>query len=349
MPHPCPDCHSPATSTAAGLDRRKFLRASTAAWVAAAATSSFPWASGLVPAASADNAKPVTPDSETLVTTLFHSLSEEQRNLFCLPFEHPRRQDINNAWYITKARVAKDLTRDQQQMVREIFLGLHHPEYAQRVLQATEHDAGEKGLGECSLALFGTPGSGKFEFVLSGRHVTRRCDGDSVQGAAFGGPIFYGHAPLEDEETADHPQNVYWYQAKRANEVYQMLDGRQRKLALLDEHRREQGKETVRLTGKKSGLPGIPLGELTKDQRGQVLKVMHDLLAPFRPQDAREAMKLVEAAGMDSLHMAFFKSGDIGNDGVWDVWQLEGPSMVWYFRGNPHVHVWVNVRDQAEA
>jgi len=105
----------------------------------------------------------------------------------------------------------------------------------------------------------------------------------------------------------------------------------------------------VRLTGKKSGLPGIPLGELTKDQRGQVLKVMHDLLAPFRPQDAREAMKLVEAAGMDSLHMAFFKSGDIGNDGVWDVWQLEGPSMVWYFRGNPHVHVWVNVRDQAEA
>ena len=23
---------------------------------------------------------------------------------------------------------------------------------------------------------------------------------------------------------------------------------------------------------------------------------------------------------------------------------LEGPGMVWYFRGKPHVHVWVNVR-----
>jgi hypothetical protein len=41
--------------------------------------------------------------------------------------------------------------------------------------------------------------------------------------------------------------------------------------------------------------------------------------------------------------MAFYKAGDIGKDGVWDVWQLEGPNMVWYFRGAPHVHVWVNI------
>ena len=29
---------------------------------------------------------------------------------------------------------------------------------------------------------------------------------------------------------------------------------------------------------------------------------------------------------------------DIGNDKVWDVWQIEGPEMVWYFRGMPHIH-----------
>ena len=28
-------------------------------------------------------------------------------------------------------------------------------------------------------------------------------------------------------------------------------------------------------------------------------------------------------------------------------WRLEGPSFVWYFRGRPHVHVWVNVADNA--
>jgi len=343
----CPDCALVPQKPL--LDRRRFLRAGSAAWAAAAATSILPWGAVEVVGATPPNGKVSPPTSETLVTTLYHSLTPEQRALFCLPFEHARRQDVDNAWYITKARIGKDLTRDQQQMVREIFVGLHHPDYAQRVLQATEHDAGEKGLGECSVALFGEPGSGKFEFVLSGRHVTRRCDGDSVQGAAFGGPIFYGHAPLEDDESADHPQNVYWYQAKRANEVFQMLNGKQRAVALLNEHRKEQGKETVRLSGKKTGLPGISFADLSRDQREHVLKVMGDLLAPFRPADAEEAMKLVKEAGLDHLHLAFFRSGDIGKDGVWDIWQIEGPSMVWYFRGSPHVHAWVNIRDHAEA
>lgn len=38
---------------------------------------------------------------------------------------------------------------------------------------------------------------------------------------------------------------------------------------------------------------------------------------------------------------------DIGNDGVWDVWQIEGPAMVWQFHGKPLVHTWVNIRKTA--
>ena len=49
--------------------------------------------------------------------------------------------------------------------------------------------------------------------------------------------------------------------------------------------------------------------------------------------------------GLDECHLAFYKSDDIGEDGVWDIWRLEGPSFVWHFRGAPHVHVWVNVAD----
>ena len=63
---------------------------------------------------------------------------------------------------------------------------------------------------------------------------------------------------------------------------------------------------------------------------------------------ADEALRLIEKNGFDNLSLAFYKQGDIGNDGVWDNWKLEGPSMVWYFRGAPHVHCWVHVRENAK-
>ena len=324
------------------ITRRTFLK-TTAAGVAVAVTGSLP----ALGAERLDKARPKKATSETLVTTLRASLSEEQRKAICFPFDHPLRSKVDNNWNITDKKLSGFFTKDQQAMIREIFVKLHSEEYADKVVQQVEHDGGKEGFGGCSIALFGEPGSGKFEFVLTGRHVTRRCDGDSVEGAAFGGPIFYGHAAKGFNEKPDHPGNAYWYQAVRANEVFRMLNGRQREMALLGEGREEKGTDTVKLTGKKTGLPGIPMTELTRDQKELVRKVMADVLAPFRKPDADEAMKLVEKNGFENLHMAFYKNQDIGNDGVWDVWQIEGPAMLWYFRGDPHVHTWVHVRDKA--
>lgn len=340
MPSSCPDCTHPRY-----LSRRSFLKAGTLAGVAAATVAKLPY--GAVAGPSDTQARSKVSPPETLVATLYKSLNEEQRNAVVFPFDHPLRQKIDNNWNITDKEVARFFTKDQQAMVREIFMGLHSPEYAERVMQQVQHDGGRKGFGGSSIALFGEPGTGKFEFVLTGRHCTRRCDGDSVAGAAFGGPIFYGHAAQGFNEKPDHPGNAYWFQALRANEVFQMLDGKQRKMALLDEPRAERGTETVRLTGKRSGLPGIPVSELSADQKEHVQKVMSDLLAPFRKADADEAMKLVNANGFDSLHMSFYRNEDIGDDGVWDVWQIEGPAMLWYFRGAPHVHTWVHIRESA--
>ena len=324
------------------ITRRTFLKNTTvgAATLAAAG----PLSSSLVSHAEKAAARKAT--SETLVSTLHRSLSEEQKKSVCFAFDHPLRSKVDNNWMITDKKISEFFTQDQQAMIREIFVGLHSPEYADKVVQQVEHDGGKDGFGGCSIALFGEPGTGKFEFVLAGRHVTRRCDGASVEGAAFGGPIFYGHAAKSFYEPADHPGNVYWYQARRANEVFKALDGKQRELALLDEPREEKGTDTVRLTGK-SDLPGIPVGALARDQKRLVRQVMADVLAPFRKADADEALKLIEKNGFDHLHMSFYKHEDIGHDGVWDVWQIEGPAMLWYFRGAPHVHTWVHVREKA--
>ncbi|MDA1043821.1 MAG: DUF3500 domain-containing protein [Verrucomicrobia bacterium] len=285
------------------------------------------------------------PTSETLVTTFYKSLSEAQRAGICFPFDHDLRLKVDNNWHITKPRLAEFFNPDQQAMVKEIFLNLHSEAYAEAVYGQVVHDSGNGGFGSSSVAVFGEPGSGKFEFVLTGRHCTRRCDGDSVEGAAFGGPIFYGHAAEDFNEEAHHPGNVYWFQAKRANELFQALDGKQRDLALLGRSRGERGVETIKLTGQTEGLAGIPVSAFSSDQKDLARRVMADLLAPFRQVDVDESMKCIEKNGFDNLHMSFYKDEDIGNDQIWDVWQVEGPTMVWYFRGKPHVHTWVHIRE----
>ena len=89
------------------------------------------------------------------------------------------------------------------------------------------------------------------------------------------------------------------------------------------------------------------MSDLSSDQKDLVRKVIGDLLKPFREHDAKEAASYIEAGGFDNLHMAFFKDQDVGKDGVWDVWQIEGPNAVFYFRGDPHVHAWAHVRQPA--
>lgn len=283
--------------------------------------------------------------SETIVSQLYDSLSEDQRSKVTFPFNHPLRSKIDNNWHITPQRIGDFYSADQQAMIRDIFRGLHNPDFYDKVEYHIQEDAG--GLKNYSVALFGEPGTGRFEFVLTGRHCTARCDGDSVEGAAFGGPILYGHAANSFNEQPHHPDNVYWYQAKRANEVYQALDGKQRQMALLGDPRPEQATATIALN-KRGEVPGIPLSELSRDQKGLVEAVLDDLILPFRKEDREEVMKLIrDAGGIPALSMSFYKNMDIGSDGVWDVWQLESPTMLWHFRGAPHVHTWVNVRQQA--
>jgi hypothetical protein len=281
--------------------------------------------------------------SETLVQQLYSSLTSEQKQTVAFPFDHPLRSKVDANWRITPIKIAEFFTRDQQAMILEIFKGLHNPEFLDKVFLHLEEDGG--GIGNYSAALFGEPGTGAFEFVLTGRHCTVRCDGDSVEGAAFGGPIFYGHASQGFNEKPDHPGNVYWYQAKRANEVFGALNGKQRELALLGDPRREQGNQTVALKPSGEQLAGLPVSEMSADQKKLVEQVLADLLLPFRQKDSAEAMAYIRShGGVNSLAMSFYKNLDVGNDGVWDVWQLESPTMVWYFRGSPHVHTWVNIR-----
>ena len=340
--NPCPDREFHPE-----LNRRDFIR-TTAAGATALASAGWPAA-----ALAADNNpinNPPMKSPETTVKLLHDSLTAQQRAAVCFSWDHVDekrgllRSRISNNWNITDAEVNSDFyTDDQRGMIRQIFEGIVQSDWHARLDKQLQDDAG--GFGESqSIAIFGQPDQDKFEFVMTGRHMTMRCDGNSTEHVAFGGPIFYGHDPGGVfHEDADHPGNVFWEQSLVANKVYNMLDGRQRKLAEVDTSPRES---RVAFQGVDGRFPGIPITELSADQREHVQQVLQKLLEPYRQSDRDEVVKCLAAqGGLDQCHLAFFTDKDIGDDGVWDVWRLEGPAFVWHFRGSPHVHVWVNVAD----
>ena len=119
-----------------------------------------------------------------------------------------------------------------------------------------------------------------------------------------------------------------------------MLDGKQQKLALVAKSPVEQASGFR----KPSEIPGIPVSELSSDQQEHLQGVLKMLVEPYRTSDRDEALACLKSqGGLEKCALSFYQDKDIGNDKVWDNWRLEGPAFVWYFRGNPHVHVWVNV------
>src|SRR5262249_32030730 len=144
-------------------------------------------------------------------------------------------------------------------------------------------------------------------------------------------------------EKVHHPGNVFWYQAEMANKVFQLLDEKQKEKALVAKMPSES---SVGFQGEKGKFPGIAVKEFSDDQKKAMQKVLQALVEHYRKQAQEEALEcLKKQGGLDKCSLAFYQQGDIGDDGEWDNWRLEGPSFVWYFRGFPHVHVWVNVAD----
>ncbi|MFM9964024.1 MAG: DUF3500 domain-containing protein [Planctomycetaceae bacterium] len=318
-PSSCPDCES--------SDRRSFLKTAGAATLAGVAMPMLVGQAGLFAAPTAKSS------AETAVARFFASLSDEQKKTICFPFEHELRTKINANWHITKPKVGGDFfDKDQQVIVSEIVKNVTSEEGYVRLKKQMNEDAG--GIGEFSVAMFGQPG-GPFEWELTGRHLTLRADGNSVDKAAFGGPIIYGHGEENPKE------NIYHYQTQQVNEVFKALDAKQAEKALVA---KAPGESAVALQGDKGTFAGIGVSELSADQKQLVTKTIQVLLSPYRQEDVDEAMEIVKASGgLDKLHMAFYQQGDLNNDKLWDMWRVEGPSFVWHFRGAPHVHAYINI------
>lgn len=291
--------------------------------------------------------------TDSLPMQLYKSLSDVQRQKVCLPNDHPRRQFVSNWWYIhPEYRIPNTFNTEQQELIKRIFDSLHSDEHQDAVNKQVLIDQYGEEKNAPAAGFFGTPDDEDFEFIFTGHHVTRRCNAHTDKGLGFGGaPIFYGHYPHPEDnmsenfrETKDHPGNPYWYQGKNFNRFVQALDGKQQETGLVStEPRSEKPDAVVKKTAEGRGLS---CSQLSADQKKLFVETMRGMMAMFRKDDVNATIETIEMKGIvDRLHVSWFEGKyDIGSDRVWDTWQIEGPDMVWYFRGEPHIHCYFHLK-----
>ncbi len=355
----CPDCVDPAEVIRSSQElacvetappaRRDFMKAvggGAAALVAfnALLSNASTAKAKVKTVAKAKQPKP----AEALIRELHSTLTDEQKKTVMRPWNEggnrkmPARLGMYNGPYKNQ-RIKDVYTKSQTELVERIVRSICNGDDGfHRISRAGTWD-NSKTFDNCAAHIFGDPsGDGKFAWLFTGHHLTVRCDGNSEPGTAFGGPLYYGHLKRGYSKA-----NVFNYQTKSVQSVFDALDGKQRKAAALDGSPGEHAK-SIRFRKAGEARPGIAYSALSADQQKLVANVMRDVLSPYRKEDGDEVMELIKAnGGMDKIHLAFYRD-ELGDpEEPWHFWRLEGPGFVWNYRILPHVHCYVNIAKQA--
>jgi hypothetical protein len=328
----CPECE-----TGAPIARRDFIRVLGASAAAAAV--------GLTPLQKARAARAEKQrEAEALVFELFKTMDADQKKKLVLPWDAgakggiPARHMTHNG-AVGKSVIGLEYDRKQADLLLKIFKAIGNGDEGYRQLSRNKGFDNSGDFENIGALIYGEPAEGKkFSLVFAGHHLTVRCDGDSDEKTAFGGPLYYGHTPNGYAKT-----NVFYNQTKVVTELHDALDEKQRKVAVMpgkwkDEH------GTIKAPAKGAKLPGISIGEMSKDQRELVEKVMKELVSPYRKEDGDEVMEIIKAnGGMEKISLAFYEEGQRTKAEPWTYWRLEGPGFVWSYRALPHIHTFVAI------
>ncbi|MDZ4849298.1 MAG: DUF3500 domain-containing protein [Pirellulaceae bacterium] len=274
--------------------------------------------------------------AESTIAELYKSLSSDQRNVVAREWTDPLRKKVNANWHVTKPLIGGDFyTSTQKSMVESIVKQLTSESGYERLKLQTEDDDG--GIEAYSMALFGKPGDEKFEWMLTGRHLTLRADGNCQDKIVFGGPVVYGHG-----EESTPKANIFYYQTEKVQSVYESLTADQRKLALVSSA--PPAEANVPTQGPQGKFLGLQISSLQQEQKTLFQSALTSILSMYRDEDTSEATSILEqSGGVDNLRIAYFSKNDLLDDGIWDIWRIEGPSAVIHFRGAPHVHAYIHI------
>jgi hypothetical protein len=337
----CPECeHGPEMQSPIG--RRDFLKTVGAGTAALAV-------GGLSPLALARAARAQKQaEAEAMVFELYGTMSADQKKQLVLPWDHktgnqplPARLMTANA-AVGKSVIGLEYNKKQGEILHKIFKSISNGEEGYKRLSRNNGFDNSGDFESIGAVIYGEPVEGKkFSLVFSGHHLTVRCDGNSEEKTAFGGPLYYGHSP-----SGYATNNVFYQQTKAATEVFGSLNEKQKTAAVKPgKWRDEHG--TIKAPGKDATLPGLSFAEMSKDQKQLVENVMKELVAPYRKEDGDEVMEIIKAnGGMEKICFAFYQEGMNTASQPWTYWRLEGPGFLWSFRALPHIHTFVYINSK---
>lgn len=275
-----------------------------------------------------------------LAAALYASLGAEERTKVCLDYEHPFRQHHNRGVPAGGEWVAL-LGRESRQLVVDLVdAGLSETgrarvpaQYYSRIL----------GANACCVALFGNPVTGPYQVVVTGPHLNLRVGGTNREGVAFGGPQVWGDQAGDGE--LGLPGNAYRGQLERGQRLISSLSTAQQRTV-------RQAKAPVQtditFQGASGRFDGIAVGDLPLAKRNAARDLVDDLLGTYSEADHAYASEcLAHNGGIDALHLADYSVDHQGGrnvgDGASQIFRLEGPAAVFYYRGEPHLHAYLNV------
>jgi hypothetical protein len=330
----CPECESGAP-----LGRRDFIRVIGAATAAVTV--------GLTPLQQARAARAEKQrEAEALVFDLFKSMDGDQKKKLVMPWDQkigkqaiPARLMTHNAAVGKDSVIGLGYNKKQVDILAKIFKSISNGSDGYKQLSRNNKFDNSGDFENIGALIYGEPVEGKkFSLVFAGHHLTVRCDGNSEEATAFGGPLYYGHTPSGYSTT-----NVFYNQTEIVTELHNALSEKQKKVGVKpgkwnDEH------GTMKVPKKDAKLPGISIADMSKDQKELVEKVMKELVSPYRKEDGDEVMELIKAVGgMEKINVAFYQEGKNTASEPWSYCRLEGPGFVWSFRVLPHIHTFVYI------
>ncbi|HEY2381090.1 MAG TPA: DUF3500 domain-containing protein [Terriglobia bacterium] len=281
--------------------------------------------------------------ADVLARRLYMGLDAAQRADASVSYDHPLRQYHNRGVWGGGREVLSGFSREQRGILTDLMYAGLSVEGRSRLPQ--EDVTRWIGVNGMRVLICGDPASPPYQIILTGTHLNLRLGGRSAEGAAFGGPQVYGDQ--RGNERVGLPGNVYRDQFLIGQRLLRSLDDGRRKHAVLEE---APVQTQIELQGRHGSFQGIPVAELTEESKTVAHELVERIMSTYEPGDVAYARECLAAnGGLDALFLSYYQHGQDGNIPEAQVFRLEGPAAVFYFRGYPHVHAFLNVAMDGDA